>query len=74
MADIREITTGLKYPEGPVAMDDGSVIVTELQGGSLVRVQPDGSKEVVAETGGGANGAAIGPDGMMYVCNNGGIR
>ena len=71
---IREITTGLTYPEGPVAMDDGSVIVTELQGGRLVRVQPDGSKEVVAETGGGANGAAVGPDGMMYVCNNGGIR
>jgi gluconolactonase len=48
---IREIATGLKYPEGPVAMDDGSVIVTELQGGRLVRVQPDGSKEIVAETG-----------------------
>ncbi len=74
MADIREITSGLKYPEGPVAMDDGSVIVTELQGGRLVRVQSDGSKEVVAETGGGANGAAVGPDGMMYVCNNGGIK
>ena len=72
--EIREITSGLQYPEGPVAMDDGSVIVTELKGGRLVRVRPDGTKEVVAETGGGANGAAVGPDGKMYVCNNGGIR
>lgn len=74
MSEIREITSGLQYPEGPVAMDDGSVIVTELKGGRLVRVQPSGAKEVVAETGGGANGAAVGPDGKMYVCNNGGIR
>ena len=74
MAEIREITSGLLYPEGPVAMDDGSIIVTELQTGRLVRVQPDGKKDVVAELGGSANGAAIGPDGMMYVCNNGGLK
>ena len=47
MAEIREITSGLLYPEGPVGMDDGSVIVTELQTGRLVRVQTDGKKEVV---------------------------
>ena len=74
MAEIREITSGLLYPEGPVAMDDGSVIVTELQTGRLVRVQPDGAKDVVAEVGGSANGAAVGPDGLMYVCNNGGLK
>lgn len=74
MPEIREITSGLLYPEGPVAMDDGSVIVTELQTGRLVRVQPDGAKDVVAELGGSANGAAVGPDGMMYVCNNGGLK
>ena len=33
---------------------------------------PDGSKDVVAECGGGPNGAAIGPDGKLYVTNNGG--
>ncbi len=74
MPEIREITSGLLYPEGPVGMDDGSVIVTELQTGRLVRVQPDGAKAVVAELGGSANGAAVGPDGMMYVCNNGGLK
>jgi gluconolactonase len=73
MSDITEITDGLRFPEGPIAMTDGSVVVCEIAAGRLTRVQPDGSKEVVAETGGGPNGAAIGPDGKIYVCNNGGV-
>lgn len=74
MPQIREITSGLQFPEGPVAMDDGSVLVVEITRGTLTRVRPNGSKEVVAETGGGPNGAAIGPDGKVYICNNGGFR
>ena len=74
MPEIREITSGLEFPEGPVAMNDGSVLVVEIKRGTLTRVRPNGSKEVVAETGGGPNGAAIGPDGMVYICNNGGIK
>lgn len=68
---MKEIASGLGFPEGPVAMRDGSLIVTEIAAGRLTRVGPDGSKDVVAETGGGPNGAAIGPDGNLYVCNNG---
>jgi gluconolactonase len=71
---MREITSGLHFPEGPVAMDDGSVLVVEVTRGTLTRVRPNGTKEVVAETGGGPNGAAIGPDGMVYLCNNGGLK
>ena len=74
MPQMREITSGLRFPEGPVAMDDGSVLVVEVTRGTLTRVQPNGAKEVVAETGGGPNGAAIGPDGKVYICNNGGLR
>jgi gluconolactonase len=49
------------------------VILVEIAAGRLSRVYPDGRTEVVAETGGGPNGAAYGPDGRIYVCNNGGF-
>ncbi|MFI4935680.1 MAG: SMP-30/gluconolactonase/LRE family protein [Caulobacterales bacterium] len=70
--DIELVTEGLQFPEGPIAMNDGSVILTEIEGQRLTRVTPDGKKTVVAETGGGPNGGAIGPDGAIYVTNNGG--
>ena len=70
--DIQLVTEGLEFPEGPITMADGSVILTEIKGQRLTRVKPDGSKEVVVETGGGPNGAAIGPDGAIYITNNGG--
>ena len=70
--DIQLVTDGLRFPEGPIAMADGSIILVEIEGQSLTRVTPDGNKTVVAETGGGPNGAAIGPDGKIYVANNGG--
>ncbi len=71
-SNLRTVTTGLKFPEGPIAMDDGSVVLTEIAAGRLTRCRPDGSTEVVAEVGGGPNGAAIGADGALYVTNNGG--
>ena len=55
-------------------MPDGSVILVEIEAGRLTRVQPSGAKEIVAEPGGGPNGAAMGPDGACYVCNNGGFN
>ncbi len=70
--EFRTMGTGLFFPEGPVACADGSVIVVELFGQCLTRIRPDGSKEKVADVPGGPNGAAFGPDGALYVCNNGG--
>lgn len=69
---LRTVATGLAFPEGPVALADGSVIVCEIAAGRVTRVRPDGSTEVVAETGGGPNGAAVGRDGALWVTNNGG--
>ena len=73
MANIRVLATDLEFPEGPVVMPDGSVVLVEIRGRRLTRVWPDGRKEVVAEIPGGPNGAALGPDGKMYICNNGGF-
>lgn len=66
-----EITNGLQFPEGPVAMPDGSVILTEMFAHRVTRVALDGTKTVVAEMAGGPNGLALGPDGSLYLCNNG---
>jgi gluconolactonase len=74
MPELREITSGLQFPEGPIAMPDGSVLLVEIKRGTLSRVTPDGKITVVAHTGGGPNGAAIGPDGAAYICNNGGFE
>jgi gluconolactonase len=71
--DIRTVTDGLQFPEGPVACADGSVILVEIAAGAVTRVAPDGTKRIVALPGGGPNGAAIGPDGKGYVANNGGF-
>ncbi|WP_213955945.1 SMP-30/gluconolactonase/LRE family protein [Variovorax sp. dw_954] len=68
------VCTGLRFPEGPVALPDGSVLVVEIERGCLTRIQPDGAASVAAQTGGGPNGAAVGPDGAIYVCNNGGFE
>ncbi|MGL6042400.1 MAG: SMP-30/gluconolactonase/LRE family protein [Sandaracinobacteroides sp.] len=74
MAEIAVVATGLRFPEGPIPMADGSILLVEIARGTLTRVGPAGAVEVVAELGGGPNGAAIGPDGKVYVCNNGGFE
>jgi len=67
------VATGLGFPEGPVALPDGSVLCVELRNGRLVRVAEDGTVDTVADLGGSPNGAAVGPDGAVYVCNSGGF-
>ncbi|WP_431285628.1 SMP-30/gluconolactonase/LRE family protein [Humitalea sp. 24SJ18S-53] len=67
-----ELATDLRFPEGPVALSDGSILVCEIAGSAITRVHPDGRKSVVARTTGNPNGLAVGPDGALYACNNGG--
>ncbi|WP_373504879.1 SMP-30/gluconolactonase/LRE family protein [Aestuariivirga sp.] len=68
-----EIIGGLGFPEGPVWMPDGSILIVELAAGTVCRVSPGGQKQVIATPGGSPNGAALGPDGYLYVCNSGGF-
>lgn len=72
--DFRTITTGLRFPEGPVELPAGDILVVEIAAGRLTRIDAGGTRTVVADTGGGPNGAAIGPDGAIYVCQNGGFE
>ena len=74
MAEFELVADGLKFPEGPVAMPDGSVILTEIASGTITRVASDGSTTTIAQPGGGPNGLALGPDGKLYCCNNGGFN
>jgi gluconolactonase len=67
------VAEGLAFPEGPVVCDDGSVLLVEIPLGRIVRVTPDGRVQTIAETGGGPNGLAVGPDGALYCCNSGGF-
>ena len=72
--EYNEIVSGLRFPEGPMAMPDGSIILVEIERQTLSRVTPEGNTEIIADLGGGPNGAALGPDGAVYVCNNGGFN
>ena len=62
--DFEILAEGLAFPEGPVFMDDGSVILVEIAAGRITRVKRDGTKQTIATPGGGPNGLAIGPDGF----------
>jgi len=66
------VAEGLLFPEGPIAMANGSVVLVEMRAKTLSRIDRAGKRSVIATLGGGPNGAAIGPDGAVYVANNGG--
>ena len=73
MDDFQCVANGLAFPEGPVVLPDGSLLVVEIRGQCLTRIAPDGDRRIVAALPGGPNGAAVGPDGAIYICNNGGF-
>jgi gluconolactonase len=72
MSDVRTMASGFGFAEGPAVMPDGSIVLTDIKQNCVWRVTSDGAKSVLAKTGGGPNGLALGPDGALYCCNNGG--
>jgi gluconolactonase len=72
--EMTVVAEGLMFPEGPIALPDGSVLLVEIARKTLSKVSPDGTITPVADCGGGPNGAACGPDGRVWICNNGGFE
>ena len=72
MRDRTVLATGLQFPEGPVWLGRERIAFTEIRG-QRVSLFEHGRVRLVAITGGGANGATLGPDGALYVTNNGGL-
>ncbi|MEZ5987450.1 MAG: SMP-30/gluconolactonase/LRE family protein, partial [Hyphomonas sp.] len=72
--EFETVASGLRFPEGPVVMADGSIIVVEIEKKCITRCWDGGKTEVICTPGGGPNGLAIGPDGALWVCNNGGFE
>lgn len=72
-AGIRTVASGLDFPEGVVTTRDGGLLFVEIAAGRVSRMTADGRVSIIARTGGGPNGTAVGPDGALYIANNGGL-
>lgn len=67
------VAKDLGFPEGPVWLS-GSLYFVEVGAGRIARFTPERGVARIAQTGGGPNGATLGPDGALYVTQNGGMR
>jgi gluconolactonase len=68
------VVEGLGFPEGPVALDDGTLAFVDLTEQRVGRLDPASRRtETIARVPGSPNGACLGADGALYVANNGGI-
>jgi gluconolactonase len=63
---------GLKFPEAPVCISDGSLLFVQIESKQISRLTPDGKVRLVKQLEGGPNGLAIGPDQALYIANDGG--
>jgi len=66
------LASDLGFPEGPVVMDDGSIVFCDGNTGELLTWR-DGAVSRFAVTGGSPWGAVLGSDGAIYVTQGGNV-
>lgn len=66
------VAEGLRFPEGPVWLPNGDLLVCDMANSRIVRVS-GGKVSVEVDVPGSPNGLAVGPDGALYICNSGGF-
>jgi gluconolactonase len=66
------LASGLGFPEGPVVMGDGRIVLCDGNTGELL-VYADGTVSTYAHTGGSPWGAVLGSDGAIYVTQGGNV-
>jgi gluconolactonase len=74
LMEMRFVAENLNFPGGLLILPGGDVLVAEVSGAVLTRISADGTRSEFARTGGAPMAAAFGPDGAIYVCNNGAPR
>jgi gluconolactonase len=68
------VTAQTPLGEGPVWCPDGTLVISLISPGALVRIEPaNGKIEKIVSLPGGANSAQLADDGGFVVTNNGGI-
>lgn len=70
---IDVVADALGFTEGPVWLGDGRIALSSISHGCVYFVDPSGGPTERIDTGGGPNGLTLGPDGRLYVAQNGGI-
>jgi gluconolactonase len=84
-SDFTVVASELQYPESPIWLSDGSLLVVEIKAKTLLRFRQksDGSfraddpiklSDPTGTLDSGPNGAAIGRDGCVYIANDGGKK
>jgi gluconolactonase len=70
--DVTLLASDLGFPEGPVVMPDGAIVLCDGNTGELLRYA-DGRLSTFAVTGGSPWGAVLGSDGAIYVTQGGNV-
>ncbi len=65
---VREVYAKCLFTEGPVALDDGSLLFTDIPSARIMKVDPQGAVTVFRKESNFANGLALNGNGELYAC------